>query len=169
MVINIKNISNNVLPAYENLGDAGMDIRADFSRTTPTNPIKLYGDGEIIFSNEGYKKILLRLEPGSRALIPTGLFTEFSAGYELQIRSRSGLALKKGLVVTNSPGTIDAGYRHEIGIILMNTSKETQWIEDGERIAQMVANKIETIEFNEVNELSRENDRQGGFGSTGLK
>ena len=108
MVIKVRNISENRLPEYENVGDAGMDIRVDFSRVTPQNPIKLYGDGEIVFANDAYKKTLLRLEPGSRALIPTGLFTEFGSAYELQIRSRSGLTLKKGLVVANSPGTIDA-------------------------------------------------------------
>lgn len=167
MKVNVKNISNNNLPKYENKGDAGLDIRADFSRVSPTNLLKVYGDSEILFAGPSYKKTLLRLEPGARALIPTGLFTEFDPQYEIQIRSRSGLALKKGLMVLNSPGTIDSSYRNEIGIILMNTSLETQWVEDGERIAQMVGNKVEVIEFNEVDELSKENDRQGGFGSTG--
>lgn len=167
MKINIKNISNNEIPAYENDGDAGADIRADFSRISPTNLLKVYGDSEILFANDVQKKVLLRLEPGSRALIPTGLFVNFPKGYEIQIRPRSGLALKSGLTVLNTPGTIDSGFRGELQIILINLSKETQWIEDGERIAQMVGNKVEKIEFNKVDDINDGIDRGGGFGSTG--
>lgn len=166
MKVNIKNISNNPLPAYENPGDAGADVRADFSRVSPLNPIKLFGDGEILFPNEVSKKVLLRLEPGSRALIPTGIFTNFPPGFEIQVRPRSGLALKKGLTVINTPGTIDHGYRHEYGVIIINLSHETQWIEDGERIAQLVAHKVEEMEFIEVDNVSDGIDRGGGFGST---
>lgn len=166
MKVNIKNISNNPLPKYENPGDAGADIRADFSRVSPTNPIKLFGDGEILFPNDVQKKTLLRLDPGARALIPTGIFTNFPVGYEIQIRPRSGLALKKGLSVINTPGTIDCLYRQEYGVILINLSQEAQWIEDGERIAQMVAHKVETMEFTKVDDVDNGLDRGGGFGST---
>lgn len=169
MKVNIKNISNNPLPKYEKDGDAGVDVRADFSRISPSNPLKLYGDGEILFPNEVQKKTLLRLDPGARALIPTGIFTNFEKGYEIQVRSRSGLVLKKGLQVANQPGTIDAGYRHEYGIILINISQEAQWIEDGERIAQLVGKKVEVMNFIEVDDVNDGVDRGGGFGSTGIK
>lgn len=168
MKVNVKNISNNPLPKYENISDAGMDVRADFSRVSPNNPIKLFGDGEILFPNDVSKKVLLRLEPFSRALIPTGIFTSFQQGYEIQVRPRSGLALKKGISVVNTPGTIDAGYRHEYGIILINLSNETVWIEDGERIAQLVGNKVEPIEWSD-DPIENKEDRGGGFGHTGTK
>ena len=108
MKVPIYNNSKNPNPTYSCPTDAGCDIRADFSRVSPENPIKLYGAGEIIFAGEGHNVTLLRLEPGSRALIPTGIFTAIPEGYEVQIRPRSGLALKKGLTILNSPGTIDA-------------------------------------------------------------
>ena len=106
--VQIYNISNNPNPQYSNPTDAGADIRADFSRITPENPIKVWGDSEIVFAGEHYSKTLLRLEPGSRALIPTGLFTAIPEGYEAQLRPRSGLAIKQGLNLINCVGTIDA-------------------------------------------------------------
>ena len=115
MQVNIINISKNILPQYETQKSAGMDIRADFSRVSSQNPIKIYGDGEIIYAGENHPKTLLRIEPGSRALVPTGLFTAIPEGYEVQIRPRSGLAIKKGLNVINCVGTIDADYRNEWG------------------------------------------------------
>lgn len=108
MNVSIVNISNNPLPQYETSQSAGLDLRADFSRVSPENPIKIYGDGEIIFAGEGHSKTMLRIEPGSRALIPTGIFTSIPEGYEIQIRPRSGLAIKKGLNLINGLGTIDA-------------------------------------------------------------
>lgn len=168
MKVNVINISSNELPKYETPQSAGLDVRADFSRVSPENPIKLYGDGEIIFKGEGHPKVLLRLEPGSRALIPTGLFTAIPEGYEIQVRPRSGLALKKGLSLVNCVGTIDADYRNEIGIILINHGIETAWIEDGERIAQFILNKVERIDWNLVESLD-ETERHGGFGHTGTK
>lgn len=108
MKINVINISNNQLPQYETPQSAGLDIRADFSRITPQNPIKIFGEGEIIFAGEGHPITMLRLEPGSRALIPTGIFTAIPKGYEVQLRPRSGLAIKKGLNLINCVGTIDA-------------------------------------------------------------
>ena len=156
------------LPKYETPQSAGCDVRADFSRVSPQNPIKLFGDGEIIFAGESHPLTMLRLDPGSRALIPTGIFTAIPEGYEIQVRPRSGLALKKGLSVLNTPGTVDADYRAEIGVILINHSKETVWIEDGERIAQFVLNKVEQIEWEIVDSLN-ETERKGGFGSTNNK
>lgn len=156
------------LPKYETPQSAGCDVRADFSRVSPQNPIRLFGDGEIIFAGESHPLTMLRLEPGSRALIPTGIFTAIPEGYEIQVRPRSGLALKKGLSVLNTPGTVDADYRAEIGVILINHSKETVWIEDGERIAQFVLNKVEQIEWEIVDSLN-ETERKGGFGSTNNK
>ncbi len=171
MKVLIYNNSNNSLPNYANIGDAGCDVRADFSRISPENPIKLYGAGEITFPGEGHPLTILRLAPGSRALIPTGLYTAIPEGYEIQVRPRSGWALKHGATIPNSPGTIDSGYRLEIGVILINSGLEDLYIEDGERIAQFVLNKVERIDWEEVKHLSdlTGNDRGGGFGSSGRK
>lgn len=106
--VQIYNISNNPNPQYSNPTDAGADIRADFSRISPDKPIKIYGEGEIIFAGEGHPTTMLRLEPGSRAIIPTGIYTAIPEGYEVQLRPRSGLAIKKGLNLINCIGTIDA-------------------------------------------------------------
>ncbi len=168
MKVQVVNISNNNLPQYETPASAGLDIRADFSRVTPQNPIKTFGDAEVIFSGAAYKKTMLRLEPGSRALVPTGIFTAIPEGYEVQIRPRSGLAIKKGLNVINCVGTIDADYRNEWGIPITNQGFETVWIEDGERICQAILNKVERIEWEQVSELNK-TERNGGFGSTGTK
>lgn len=167
MEVKVVNKSNNLLPKYETPQSAGLDVRADFSRVTPQNPIKVFGEGEIIFKGEGHAMTMLRLEPGSRALIPTGLFTAIPEGYEIQVRPRSGLALKKGVELSNSPGTIDADYRSEIGVILKNGGLDTIWIEDGERICQFVLNKVERIDWNIVESLDK-TERNGGFGSTNL-
>jgi dUTP pyrophosphatase len=166
--VKVINKSNNKLPQYETPGAAGLDIRADFSRVSPENPIKVFGDGEIVFKGEGHSVTMLRLEPGSRALIPTGLFTAIPTGYEVQLRPRSGLAIKKGLNLINCVGTIDADYRAEWGIPVVNQGLSTIWIEDGERICQAVMNKVETISWDEVDSLDT-TDRNGGFGSTGSK
>ena len=114
---------------------------------------------------------MLRLDPGARALIPTGLFVAIPEGHEIQIRPRSGLALNKGISVLNSPGTIDADYRHEIGVILINQGLEAVWIEDGERVAQMVIARVSSVDFDvksSVKELGT-TERLGGFGHTGTK
>jgi len=144
MKINIINKSQHALPNYETIASAGMDLRANLSE-----PIVL--------------------EPLQRALIPTGLFMELPIGYEAQVRPRSGLALKKGITCLNSPGTIDADYRGEIGVILANLSNETFVVENGERIAQMVIAKHERAEWIEVEVLSETERGTGGFGSTGVK
>lgn len=161
MIVKVINKSQNNLPQYETPASAGMDIRADFSRVTPENPIKLFGSGDFDFS-----KKMLRLDVGSRVLIPTGIFTAIPEGYEIQVRPRSGLALKKGITCLNTPGTIDADYRNEIGVILINAGLEDVWIENGERIAQFILNKVEQIEWDQVENLDK-TERNGGFGSTG--
>lgn len=166
MQVNVINISNNPLPQYETPQSAGLDVRADFSRITPQNLVKVYGEGEIIFKGEGHPTTMLRLEPGSRALIPTGLFTAIPEGYEIQVRPRSGLSLKQGLTCANCVGTIDADYRNEIGVIIISLGQNTAWIEDGERIAQFVLNKVERIDWNVVESLDK-TERNGGFGHTG--
>jgi dUTP pyrophosphatase len=144
MVVKIINKSKNALPAYETEGSAGMDLRADI-----TNAITL--------------------RPLERAMIPTGLFIELPLGYEAQVRPRSGLAAKRGLTCLNSPGTIDADYRGELKVILVNLSNEIQEIEPAERIAQMVIAKHERITFQEVVSLNTTIRGAGGFGSTGTK
>lgn len=142
MKIKIINKSSNALPSYETSGSAGMDLRA--------------------FLNEN-----ILLKPLERKLIPTGLFIELPDGYEAQIRPRSGLAIKKGLTLLNSPGTIDSDYRGEIKIIMVNLSNEEHTIENGERIAQMIISKYEKAELTEAIELEMSERGSGGFGSTG--
>ena len=168
MEVKIINKSNNKLPQYETPASAGMDIRVDFSRVSPQNPIKAYGDCEIIYAGEAHKTTMLRLEPGARALIPTGIFTTIPEGYEVQLRPRSGLAIKKGLNLINCVGTIDADYTLEWGIPVVNQGLESVWIEDGERICQAILNKVERIEWKVVDKIE-ETERKGGFGSTGVK
>lgn len=142
--IKIINKSGHALPAYETIASAGMDLRAKIDNPTTLKPLE-------------------------RAMVKTGLFIELPSGYEAQVRPRSGLAAKKGITVLNSPGTIDADYRGEIGIILVNLSNEDYTIENGERIAQMIVSKHERAVFEEVEELSETDRGEGGFGSTGVK
>ncbi len=144
MQVNIINKSKHALPNYETTMSAGMDVRANL-----TEPI--------------------RLKPMERALIKTGLFLEIPEGYECQVRPRSGLALKKGLTVLNTPGTIDADYRGEVGVILVNLSSEEVLIEDGERIAQLVFAQIVQANLQETETLTTTERGAGGFGSTGTK
>ena len=144
MKVKVINKSNNPLPEYSTAQSAGMDLRAFI-----TEPV-----------------ILGVLD---RALIPTGLYIEMSEGYEAQVRPRSGLAIKHGVTVLNSPGTIDADYRGEICVELINLSNKSYSIESGERIAQLVFNKYEQAEFIEVEELSETERGEGGFGHTGNK
>ena len=142
MKISIVNKSKHPLPEYSTELSAGMDLRANL-------------DQEIV------------LRPMERTLVPTGLFLEIPPNYEAQIRPRSGLALKKGISILNTPGTIDSDYRGEVGIILINLSTEDFVIRDGERICQMIITKHETIEWSEVNELNDTVRGSGGFGHTG--
>jgi dUTP pyrophosphatase len=144
MVLKIVNKSNNILPKYETELSAGMDLRAFIE--TPIN-----------------------LQPLERRLINTGLYAQLEKGYEIQVRPRSGLALKKGITVLNSPGTIDADYRGEIGVILINLSSENFLINSGDRIAQIVISKHEKVEIKEVKIIDQTERGKKGFGSTGLK
>ncbi len=142
MNIKIVNQSKHALPSYETSSSAGVDLRANI-------------DQEI------------KLEPLQRALIPTGLFIELPKGFEAQVRPRSGLAYKKGITVLNSPGTIDADYRGEIKVILVNISNENFMVQDGERIAQMIVSTHEQAEWIEVDVLEDSERGAGGFGHTG--
>jgi dUTP pyrophosphatase len=144
MQIKIINKSQHELPNYETIASAGMDLRANIDQ-----PI-----------------ILKSLE---RAIVNTGLFIELPIGTEAQVRPRSGLAAKSGITVLNAPGTIDADYRGEIGVILVNLSADEFTIQNGERIAQLIIAKHERAEWQEVSELSQTSRGKGGFGSTGLK
>ncbi|CAM3966561.1 MULTISPECIES: dUTP diphosphatase [Flavobacterium] len=144
MQIKIINKSQHELPNYETIASAGMDVRANVSKS-------------------------IVLKPLERTIVKTGLFIELPIGYEAQVRPRSGLAAKKGVTVLNAPGTIDADYRGEIGVILVNLSNENFTIENGERIAQIVIAKHERAEWIKVEELSETTRGEGGFGSTGVK
>ena len=144
MTIKILNRSQHALPNYESDASAGMDLRANLDAPVTLNPLE-------------------------RAIIKTGLFIELPVGYEAQVRPRSGLAAKKGITVLNSPGTVDADYRGEIGVILVNLSSEAFVVENGERIAQLIIAKHERAEWIAVEELSETSRGAGGFGSTGVK
>ena len=144
MTIKIINKSNNPLPRYESAQAAGMDIRCHLAES-------------------------ITLQPLERKLLPTGLYIELPIGYEAQIRPRSGLALKRGLTVLNTPGTIDADYRGEIGVILINLSNEPQTIEPGERICQMVVTEYSHVKWQETDDISKTTRGEGGFGHTGVK
>lgn len=142
MQVKVINKSKHPLPQYETIASAGMDVRANIVES-------------------------ITLAPLERTLVKTGLFVEIPIGYEIQVRPRSGLAFKKGITVLNSPGTIDADYRGEIGVLLVNLSSEPFVIEDGERIAQLVLASHEQARWKEVQILEDSDRGQGGFGSTG--
>jgi dUTP pyrophosphatase len=144
MNIKIINKSQHSLPNYETIASAGMDLRANITEPITINSLE-------------------------RTLVKTGIFIELPVGFEAQVRPRSGLAAKKGITVLNSPGTVDADYRGEIGVIVVNLSKEPFIIENGERIAQLIIAKHERAEWIEVEELSETSRGEGGFGSTGVK
>lgn len=144
LLVKVINKGNQPLPTYATELSAGMDLRADI-------------------------KEALTLHTLDRVLVPTGLYIELPAGYEAQIRTRSGLAIKHGIVSLNSPGTVDADYRGEIGVELINLSRDPYTIYPGERIAQMVVAKHETVEFKIVDKLSETERGKGGFGHTGVK
>ena len=144
MKIKIINKSSHGLPHYETIASAGMDLRANLSEPRTLKPLE-------------------------RSIVGTGLFIELPIGYEAQVRPRSGLAAKKGITVLNAPGTVDADYRGEIGVILVNLSNDDFIIQNGERIAQLVIAKHERAEWSEVHELSVTSRGEGGFGSTGTK
>lgn len=168
MKVQVINKSQWELPKYETPFSAGMDVRGDFSRIKldGLKPQGFFFDVDATFIDQGIIK-QLELKPGGRCLIPTGLFVAIPQGYEIQCRMRSGLALKMGLTLTNGIGTIDADYRGEIGIILMNTSNVPVRISDGERLMQVVLAKHEVTEWVEVEELDPTDRGEGGFGHTG--
>jgi len=143
MIVELLNKSKHPTPSYETKQSAGMDLRANL-------------DEPIV------------LKPLQRAIVKTGLFMALPTGYEAQVRPRSGLAAKKGITVLNAPGTIDADYRGEVGVILVNLSNEDFEVKDGERIAQLVIAKHEQIEWVRVSELNETDRGTGGFGSTGV-
>lgn len=142
--VKIVSKSRHEAPSYQTAGASGMDVRAVLEAP-------------------------LTLTPMQRALVPTGIFLEMDQSLECQVRPRSGLALKKGITVLNTPGTIDADYRGEVGIILVNLSAEDVTITDGERIAQLVFCKVEKVNLIQVQELGSSERGEGGFGSTGVK
>jgi dUTP pyrophosphatase len=168
MEVKVINISNNKLPQYETTGAAGLDIRVDLSRVTPNNPIKGFGDAEVIWSGKGHTVPMVRIAPRGRVLLPTGLFTAIPEGYQISLRPRSGLSIKKGLSLCNAVGLIDSDYRSEILIPVINLGTEDVYIEDGERVCQALLEKVNRIEWKEVESLD-ETERDGGFGSTGIK
>ena len=142
MEVRVINKSDNDLPSYETIGSAGCDVRSNHDAT---------------------------INPGQKLLVKTGLYVEIPIGYEIQVRPRSGLAYSKGITVLNSPGTIDADYRGEIGVILINHGHEQVILKKGERIGQLVLNKVEQINWESVLVLSDTTRGTGGFGSTGNK
>jgi dUTP pyrophosphatase len=144
MQIKIINKSNHALPHYETIASAGLDLRANITEA-------------------------IQLQPLERTIVKTGLFIELPIGFEAQVRPRSGLAAKNGVTVLNAPGTVDADYRGEIGVILVNLSNTAFTIQNGERIAQLVIAKHERAEWLEVETLSETSRGEGGFGSTGVK
>lgn len=144
LTIKVVNKGHQPLPQYATSQSAGMDLRANLDKA-------------------------ITLKPLERRLIPTGLYISLPAGYEAQVRPRSGLALKKGITVLNSPGTIDADYRGEIGVVLINLSQDDFVVEDGERIAQMVIARHEQAEFETVAVLDETSRGEGGYGHTGVK
>lgn len=147
MKVKVVNKSNNPLPEYANIGDAGMDLRANLTEPVIIDPLR-------------------------RALIPTGLYIQMQQDghyYEAQIRPRSGLALRYGISVCNTPGTIDAKYSNEIGVILINFGQRSFIVHPGDRIAQIVFNEVEKAELIEVDSFQTEDDRGGGFGHSGIK
>jgi len=162
MKIKIVNNSGWPLPKYETNGSVGMDIRAHIQ-----NLIVSEDDCSIVYSNDDKTPVVLL--PMERKMIPTGLFIELPEGYEAQIRPRSGLAIKHGVTVINTPGTIDSDYRGEICVLLINLSVTPFSVFNGDRIAQMVIKKCEKAEWDEVDILSDTERGSGGFNSTGIK
>lgn len=159
MQVKVVNKGKNNLPKYAHKGDAGMDLMADFSHP------------ETIMAHGGewdeMRKCFI-LFSGGRAAIPTGLYTEIPKGYEIQVRSRSGLSIKNGVSVLNAPGTVDCCFRGEICVILANISDEPFEIKQGDRIAQAVLNKYQTIDWEVTTTLDQTDRGEGGFGSSGV-
>jgi dUTP pyrophosphatase len=158
--IPVINKSSNELPKYAHKGDAGLDLRAN---------IEEIENNKYLFNAIKLNDTTIILNPGGRALIPTGLYMAIPEGYEFQIRPRSGLALKHGITVLNTPGTIDAVYRGNIGVILKNDGTEPFIIEQGDRIAQGVLNKVEEANLIEAESLDETDRSDSGYGKSGVK
>lgn len=158
--IPVINKSSNELPKYAHKGDAGFDLRANVEEIKNDN---------YLFNAIKFNATTIILNPGGRVLIPTGLYMAIPEGYELQIRPRSGLALKYGITVVNTPGTIDATYRGNIGVILKNDGTEPFIIEQGDRIAQGVLNKVEEANLIETDSLDETDRNDSGYGKSGVK
>lgn len=154
------NKSSNELPKYAHKGDAGFDLRANVEEIKNNN---------YLFNAIRFNTTTIILNPGGRVLIPTGLYMAIPEGYELQIRPRSGLALNHGITVVNTPGTIDASYRGNIGVILKNDGTEPFIIEQGDRIAQGVLNKVEEANLIETDSLDETDRSDSGYGKSGIK
>jgi dUTP pyrophosphatase len=167
MKVKIVNLSKNSLPRYETANSAGLDVRVDLALH------EYHGD---VISNtsddNGIPILRYSLRPGARGMLKTGLYMEIEEGYEAQVRARSGLAIKTGIALANGVGTIDADYRGECNILVINHSSNNVYIEDGERIAQFIFNKVEHAIFEQVegiSDLNTTNRGSGGFGHTGTK
>ena len=158
--IPVINKSNNKLPKYAHKGDAGFDLRANIEEIENSN---------YLFNAIKFSDTTIIVNPGGRALIPTGLYMAIPEGYELQIRPRSGLALNHGITVLNTPGTIDAVYRGNIGVVLINHGTEPFIVEHGDRIAQGVLNKVEEANLVEVDSLDETDRADSGYGKSGVK
>lgn len=158
--VSVINKSSNELPKYAHKGDAGFDLRANVEEIENNN---------YLFNAIRFNTTTIILNPGGRVLIPTGLYMAIPEGYELQIRPRSGLALNHGITVVNTPGTIDAIYRGNIGVILKNDGTEPFIIEQGDRIAQGVLNKVEEANLIETDSLDETDRSDSGYGKSGVK
>lgn len=160
MIVKVVNKSTNPLPKYTDLASSGADIYADIEHI---NKKFLYDGASVLTDTQ------LFLPPGSRVLIPSGIHVAIPEGYEIQVRCRSGLALKQGLMVTNGLGTIDESYRGDIGVIITNSSKSPAIINHGDRIAQLVLMPVSKIEWQEVESLDETERGEGGFGHSGTR
>ena len=160
MEVKVINKSLNPLPVYAKDGDSGVDLRADF---TNLNEDLMFGA-----AYDDVRKVLI-IFSGGRCIVPTGLYTSFPPGYEIQIRPRSGLAIKHGIMVVNSPGTIDSGYRNEWGVILMNLGEEPFEIKEGDRIAQAILTRVSKIDWKDVEQLDNSDRGLTGYGDSGVE
>ena len=164
MKVPVINKTTNELPVYARKGDAGMDVRADL-----WNIIEKFLFNSEVIRKEDNIIDCIKINPGGRALIPTELYCAIPEGYEIQVRPRSGLALKHGITVLNTPGTVDSGYRNSIGVILINQGTEPFEVRQGDRIAQFVLNKYEEIEWVPTDNLEESERGLTGFGDSGVK
>lgn len=162
--IKVVNLSKNPLPQYETEGSAGMDLRCDLSRVSDQNPITCYG-----YAHFNAEKQYIDIAPNTRAMLPSGLKVEIPQGYQIAARPRSGLSFKRGITLCNATGTIDSDFRGEIMIPVINLSDEHVVIHDGERICQIILEKVNKINWINTDNLSETDRGEGGFGSTGKK